>query len=158
MLSINTKGDIKEYLNYILGNKKVRYENFASIINYHSNSTVIDLYRFLLTILNALSENTEQIKLVSKVLNILNREITDPRIRRMLEINSFSNEKIEIKSDLCLSILDKYSLGHYADVQILCIKQFKKNPNILYIYEIYIKSLLLSNSPFAATEVSKTID
>ncbi|UWX60031.1 hypothetical protein N0B40_16690 [Chryseobacterium oranimense] len=158
LLTRNLQKEEREYVNFILGNKAANYEEFSFMINYHSNSSIIDLYYFLLSIINYLSHSKEHYKFLNKAVNILNNNIKDERVKRIKEISSFSTDKIQINIDLNIIILDEYSNGNYNKALEITKKQLTKRPDIFFLYEIYVKCLLQLNLDFIAPEINNTID
>ncbi|KUJ51736.1 hypothetical protein [Chryseobacterium sp. JAH] len=158
LLTRNLQKKEREYVSFILGEKSHNYEEFTFIINSHSNSSIIDLYYFTLSIINHLSSNKQNYKFLNKTINILSSDIKDERIKRIKEINSFSTEKIEIIVDLNILILNEYSKGNYTKALEICKKQLGKRPEILYLYEIYVKCLLQLKLDFVKTNINSTID
>lgn len=158
LLTRNLQKEEKEYINFILGNKTANYEEFSYIINYHSNSPIIDLYYFLLSVINHLSQSKENYRFLNKVVNILNINIKDERIKRIKEINSFSTDKIQIDIDLNIIILDEYSKGNYSKALEITKKQLYNRPDVFFLYEIYVKCLLQLNLDFIVPGINNTID
>lgn len=158
ILTKKFKSEEKEYLNFVLGNKNFYYEKFSYIINYHSNSSLIDLYYHTISILNHLGENKDNHKMLNIAISLLSKEISDIRLTNLKNISSFSSVRIVINDDLSINILNTYSKGDYLKALEMSTKFLRENPDVFFIYEIYIKSILHLKLDFKKTLINETID
>jgi len=154
-----SKSDI-EYIVFKLGYfSSDDFTEFSHILNFDSNSSIIDKYLMIIDILFELSNNNQYISLTKEVLKTLKNEgILDSRIDRLLEYNSISSGGfIELNEEI-LILFDKYSLGDYSNCIEYCNELLVKFPSCIELYEIYIKSLIELNQEFKKTEISEPID
>jgi len=147
-----------EYLNYKLSYYLVSdYQQYPFLIYADSLSSIIDRYIALINLLAELlsskDENYNQIAL--KVINELS-EFDDIRIKRFQEFCGI--KEIKIESIPYLNTLEKYSMGDYEKCILEIPNMLKEAPNLVELWEIYVKSLIESEKQFIPTNISEYFD
>lgn len=125
------------------------YENLAFILFVESSSPLIDRYLILKDILSELL--TPSFKEYSEILMLVTRQLfelfpEDIQLCQILSINDSSFiTQLPTNSEIN-KCLNEYTTGNYK----YCIDHSKKliiaNPTVIELYEIYVKSIIESNS------------
>ncbi|MBS3993791.1 MAG: hypothetical protein KGZ87_08745 [Bacteroidetes bacterium] len=147
-----------EYLNYKLSYHLIsNYTHYPFLIYADSSSSIIDRYIALLNLLaELLSSNDSSARQIAvQTLNQLS-EIDDNRIHRLNEFCGIKEVKIE--SLKYIEILELYSIGNYEK----CVSEIPnilfETPNLVELWEIYVKSLIESGKQFISTNISEHFD
>jgi hypothetical protein len=147
-----------EYLNYKLSYHLISdYKQYPFLIYADSSSSIIDRYIALLNLLAELLSSSDSIiqQVAIDTLEELS-EIEDNRINRLKEFCGI--KEVTIESSKYIQILEQYSSGNYEK----CISEIpiilSESPNLVELWEIYVKSLIESAKPFIPTNISKYFD
>jgi len=147
-----------EYLNYKLSYHLISdYKEYPFLIYADSSSSIIDRYFALLNLLAELLSSSESIiqQVAIDSLKELS-EIEDYRINRLKEF--CGTKEVTIESSEYIEILEQYSGGNYEK----CISEIpiilSESPNLVELWEIYVKSLIESAKPFIPTNISEHFD
>jgi hypothetical protein len=147
-----------EYLNYKLSYHLISdYKQYPFLIYADSSSSIIDRYIALLNLLAELLSSSDSIiqQVAIDTLEELS-EIEDNRINRLKEFCGI--KEVTIESSKYIQILEQYSSGNYEK----CISEIpiilSESPNLVELWEIYVKSLIESAKPFIPTNISEHFD
>lgn len=147
-----------EYLNYKLSYHLISdYTQYPFLIYADSSSSIIDRYIALINLLAELisSNDFNSYQIATNTLRELS-EINDIRIQRLKEFSGI--KEVTIESINYIEILEQYSLGNYQK----CITEIpiilSKKPNLVELWEIYVKSLIESAKQFIPTNISEHFD
>lgn len=147
-----------EYLNYKLSYHLISdYTQYPFLIYADSSSSIIDRYIALLNLLAELlsSNESNEYQIAVNTLKELS-EIDDTRIQRLKEFCGI--KEVAIESLKYIEILEQYSVGNYEK----CISEIPiilcETPNLVELWEIYVKSLIESVKQFIPTSISEHFD
>ena len=147
-----------EYLNYKLSYHLISdYKQYPFLIYADSSSSIIDRYIALLNLLAELLSSSESViqQVAIDTLKGLS-EIEDDRINRLKEFCGI--KEVTIESSEYIEILEQYSGGNYEK----CISKIpiilSESPNLVELWEIYVKSLIESAKSFIPTNISENFD
>ncbi len=147
-----------EYLNYKLSYHLISdYTQYPFLIYADSTSSIIDRYIALMNLLAELLSSNESNghRIAIDTLRELS-EFGDIRILRLTEFSGI--KEVTIESLNYIGLLEQYSLGNYTK----CISEIpiilSETPHLVELWEIYVKSLIESASPFIPTNISEQFD
>jgi hypothetical protein len=147
-----------EYLNYKLSYHLIsEYTQYPFLLYADSTSSIIDRYISLMNLLaELLSSNEPNARQIANDTLIEFSEIEDIRIIRLKEFCGINEVKIE--SSKYIEILEQYTIGNY----IKCISEIpiilSESPNLVVLWDIYVKSLIESDKEFIPTNISDYFD
>jgi len=147
-----------EYLNYKLSYYLISdYKQYPFLIYADSLSSIIDRYIALINLLVELlsSEDESYTKIAHMVINEMSA-IDDNRIKRLQEFCGI--KEIKIESIQYIKILEQYSMGDYEKCILEIPNILRETPNIVELWEIYVKSLIESEKQFIPTNISEYFD
>jgi hypothetical protein len=159
---INGPVSFKEYicfrLNYI---GYFGFVNYPFILTVESISPIIDRYLLLRDVIIDLYSQQEvnSKPFLEKTISKLAENLThDNTLNNICGL--FEPEKVLAKSDTSEigNIIDNYTKGLYKDCVELIPNALTRNPSSIELYEIYIKSLIESNTDFTKPNISRIID
>jgi len=147
-----------EYLNYKLSYHLISdYKQYPFLIYADSSSSIIDRYIALLNLIaELLSSNESSTRQVAvDTLKELSK-IDDYRIQRLKEFCGI--KEITIESLKYIEILEQYSVGNYEKCIFEIPIILSETPNLVELWEIYVKSLIESAKQFIPTNISEHFD
>lgn len=128
---------------------KPEYDHLSEILAYENYNSIIDKYLSLNKVLNLLligtnSKNKELIEFIKNRLNYLDNKLDSHQIKLLRALVDDKNFEIELNDiDLeALNIFDYYTSGVYEKCQSKIEDILNKNPIIIEMYPIYVKSLI----------------
>ena len=138
---------IRFSVNYFSGNQ---YKHLASIVFQQSRNSIIDRYLNLIRILqHVLLEKLVEKYYLIDLLTEISGSISDISLKQMLlSLGSIELSREEVDHEI-IRCIDLYTLGKYQEC-VSASKHLLENGkcNIIDIYEIYNKSLVIQKMPF----------
>ena len=137
-----------EYSQYLLFKANsfatINIENYLSILFYESNSSIIDRYLTFNRIIHLLLSNNPTKDIVdscTKCLSSLVGKINDKKIINLAYLLDLRTHVfIDSTSRGVIKILDNYTIGNYQKSIDLCKSLLLKDPSLIEVYEILVKS------------------
>ncbi len=137
-----------------------KFQNFPFLLFAESLSSIIDRYLILINVFQEIvsSDVRAYDVLISEILTDLISKIEDERLLRIKELVDKEIFKYQDANHSILKLIESYSHGEYEYCLSQCKILFPHYLNSIELWNVYVKSLIETNSGFCKTGCSEFLD